>query len=108
VSLSRASRLGPYEIVSPLGASGIGEAYRARDTKLELIVATQDRKSVAFEHEFKGNPKDASGRFGTLQDETQPVDPEASGKIPKRGVSLPKVDVAGSTPVSRSNRLGHP
>ncbi len=33
------ARLGPYEIIAPLGAGGMGEAYRATDTKLERDVA---------------------------------------------------------------------
>jgi len=37
--LNPGSKLGPYEIVSPLGAGGMGEVYRARDTKLGREVA---------------------------------------------------------------------
>lgn len=37
--LTSGNTLGPYEIVSPLGAGGMGEVYRARDTKLERDVA---------------------------------------------------------------------
>src|SRR6516225_4297420 len=37
--LSAGTRLGPYEIVSPLGAGGMGEVYLARDTKLNRDVA---------------------------------------------------------------------
>jgi serine/threonine protein kinase/Tol biopolymer transport system component len=37
--LSSGARLGPYEIQSPLGAGGMGEVYRARDTRLDRTVA---------------------------------------------------------------------
>jgi len=37
--LTSGTKLGPYEIRSPLGAGGMGEVYRARDTRLDRIVA---------------------------------------------------------------------
>jgi serine/threonine protein kinase/Tol biopolymer transport system component len=41
MTLAAGSRLGPYEIVSPLGAGGMGEVYKARDTRLERTVAVK-------------------------------------------------------------------
>src|SRR5438093_6907753 len=39
MALVMGSRLGAYEIISPLGSGGMGEVYRARDTKLKREVA---------------------------------------------------------------------
>src|ERR1700756_5342639 len=39
MALSSGSKLGPYEIQSALGAGGMGEVYRARDTRLDRTVA---------------------------------------------------------------------
>ncbi|HSP94926.1 MAG TPA: protein kinase [Thermoanaerobaculia bacterium] len=41
MSIQPGSRLGPYEIVAPLGAGGMGEVYRARDTKLGREIAVK-------------------------------------------------------------------
>jgi serine/threonine protein kinase len=62
VTLASGSRLGPYEIVAPLGAGGMGEVYRARDPRLGRDVAvkvlpasfSQDTDRLRrFEHEAR-------------------------------------------------------
>src|SRR5215813_8478776 len=39
MALAAGSRLGPYEVLAPLGAGGMGEVYKAKDTRLERTVA---------------------------------------------------------------------
>src|ERR1700730_2906343 len=54
--LSSGTRLGPYEILAPLGAGGMGEAYRARDPRMGREVAIKvsaERFSDRFEREVR-------------------------------------------------------
>jgi Tol biopolymer transport system component/predicted Ser/Thr protein kinase len=54
--LSAGDRLGPYEIIAPIGAGGMGEVYRARDTRLNRIVAikvSKEQFSERFELEAR-------------------------------------------------------
>src|ERR1700689_5250546 len=56
MSLAPGSKLGPYEILASIGAAGMGEVYRARDTRLDRIVAIKVSKtefSERFEREAR-------------------------------------------------------
>jgi Tol biopolymer transport system component/predicted Ser/Thr protein kinase len=54
--LANGTRLGPYEIVAPLASGGMGDVYKARDTRLDRIVAVkilQERFSARFDREAR-------------------------------------------------------
>jgi serine/threonine protein kinase len=52
MALSAGDKLGPYEIVAPVGAGGMGEVYKARDTRLDRLVAIKTSK-VQFSERFE-------------------------------------------------------
>ena len=66
MALTSGTKLGPYEIVTPLGAGGMGEVYRARDTRLDREVAIKVLPShlsenPEFRNRFEREAKTISG-----------------------------------------------
>src|ERR1700687_4250057 len=54
--LQPGDKLGPYEILAPIGAGGMGEVYKARDTRLDRIVAikvSNEQFTERFEREAR-------------------------------------------------------
>jgi len=54
MTLEPGTKLGPYEIISPIGAGGMGDVWKARDTRLGCIVAikkVKEQHSERFKQE---------------------------------------------------------
>jgi serine/threonine protein kinase len=52
-SIASGSRLGPYEIVSLIGEGGMGQVYRARDTRLDRTVAIKILQGIPGDPELR-------------------------------------------------------
>src|SRR5437899_4992956 len=76
--LSSGTRLGPYGVVAPLGARGMGEAYRARDTRLE-----RDVKAGVSLFDARGNQD-----LGFRALERIPDERKAAAAVPLGGIQL--------------------
>src|SRR3979411_2617158 len=61
MTLSAGTRLGPYEVLSPIGAGGMGEVYRARDARLgrEVAVKVLPAASLADAGRLRRFPQEA-------------------------------------------------
>jgi Tol biopolymer transport system component len=68
VALSAGQKLGPYEIVSPLGAGGMGEVYRAKDTRLDRSVAVKVlSEHLSASEELRGRFEREAKAISSLQ-----------------------------------------
>ena len=56
LTLTPGTRLGPYEILSALGADGMGEVYKARNTRLDRIVAIKKSHASLISAILKDDP----------------------------------------------------
>ncbi|HVH70646.1 MAG TPA: protein kinase, partial [Candidatus Dormibacteraeota bacterium] len=65
------SSLGPYQILEPIGAGGMGEVFKARDSRLNRIVAiktSREQFSERFEHEARATAALNHPHIATLYD----------------------------------------
>jgi len=115
MTLTAGSRLGPYEIVSALGAGGMGEVYRARDTRLDREVAVKvlpEHMSASaelrsrFEREARAISSLSHPNICTLFDVGREGDTDYLVMELLEGESLQERLTQGPLPVEEVLRLG--
>jgi tRNA A-37 threonylcarbamoyl transferase component Bud32 len=115
VKLQPGTRLGPYEILSPVGAGGMGEVYKARDTRLDRSVAIKVLASrlagdgdprARFEREAKAISALNHPHICTLHDVGRQGDSEYLVMEYLEGESLAHRLTKGRLPLSQVYRLG--
>jgi serine/threonine protein kinase/Tol biopolymer transport system component len=115
MTLAAGARLGPYEILSPLGAGGMGEVYRARDTRLgrevavkvlpqHLSVSSETRQR--FEREAKTISQLSHPHVCALFDVGREGDTEYLVMELLEGETLSARLVKGSLPLDQTLRYG--
>lgn len=77
MSLASGSRLGPCEILAPIGAGGMGEVYKAKDTRLDRTVAVKVLAAYLSPARSKApacqRPLTAAARAAGAAHSTQPL-----------------------------------
>jgi eukaryotic-like serine/threonine-protein kinase len=115
MSLTSGARLGPYEIVAPLGAGGMGEVYRARDTRLGRDVAVKvlpqhlsanPEVRARFEREAKTVSSLSHPNICTLHDVGREGDTDYLVMELVDGETLAQRLSRGALPVAEVLRLG--
>ncbi|HEY7574314.1 MAG TPA: protein kinase, partial [Thermoanaerobaculia bacterium] len=114
MTLAAGTRLGPYEILSPLGAGGMGEVYKARDTRLERSVAVKvlpDRLSSPearqrFEREAKTISQLSHPHICALHDVGREGETEYLVMELLEGETLTERLAKGALPLEQTLRFG--
>ena len=117
MTLSAGTRLGPYEIIEPLGTGGMGEVWKARDTRLDRVVALKRLKtehSARFQQEARAIAALNHPHICTLHDigedflvmeyvEGAPV----SGPMPAEQAVRLAIQIAGALEEAHSKGILH-
>jgi serine/threonine protein kinase len=113
MSLAPGARLGPYEILAAIGAGGMGEVYRARDTRLDRTVAIKVLPAALaadgqfrerFQREARVISQLSHSHICTLHDVGEVVNPESPAGADDRIQFLVMEHLDGETLEDRLSR----